>query len=49
MSWDEVAEKFHGCAAYGKLPPERAREVVAMVADLPALDDVRRLTALLVL
>jgi 2-methylcitrate dehydratase PrpD len=49
MSWDEVAEKFYGCAAYGKLPPERAREVVAMVADLPALGDVRRLTALLVI
>jgi 2-methylcitrate dehydratase PrpD len=47
MSWDEVADKFRGCASYGGLPPAKARDVVAMVADLPALKDVRTLTAAL--
>ena len=47
MDWDEVVEKFHGCAAFGGLPEERAREVVAMVADLPSLPDTSRLTAAL--
>lgn len=47
MSWEEVAEKFYGCAEFGGLRRDRAREVVAMVADLPALPDVRRLTAAL--
>jgi len=47
MSWEEVADKFHGCASYGGLPVEKAREVVKMVADLPSLRDVRMLTAAL--
>jgi 2-methylcitrate dehydratase PrpD len=48
MSWSEVAAKFEGCALYGGLSAARAREVIAMVEDLPALSDIRRLTALLV-
>jgi 2-methylcitrate dehydratase PrpD len=49
MSWSDVAAKFEGCASYGGLSPARTREVIAMVEDLPALDDIRRLTALLVI
>jgi hypothetical protein len=48
MSWSEVAAKFEGCALYGGLSATRAHEVIAMVEDLPALRDIRRLTALLV-
>lgn len=44
MSWQEVADKFYGCAGYGGLSVEKAREVVRMVADLPSLKDVRMLT-----
>jgi 2-methylcitrate dehydratase PrpD len=47
MDWEEVADKFYGCASYGGLPVEKAREVVKMVADLPSLKDVRTLTAAL--
>jgi 2-methylcitrate dehydratase PrpD len=47
MSWDEVADKFYGCASYGGLPSEKAREVVRIVADLPSLKNVRTLTAAL--
>jgi hypothetical protein len=47
MSWEEVADKFHGCARYGGLAMEKAREVVRIVADLPSLRDVRTLTAAL--
>jgi hypothetical protein len=47
MSWKEVVDKFHGCAGYGGLSSEKAREVVSMVADLPSLKDVRMLTAAL--
>jgi hypothetical protein len=42
-----MADKFHGCASYGGLPPAKAWDVVATVADLPALKDVRTLTAVL--
>jgi 2-methylcitrate dehydratase PrpD len=48
MSWSEVAAKFEGCALYGGLSATRVRDVIAMVEDLPALHDIRRLTALLV-
>ncbi|HTH99118.1 MAG TPA: MmgE/PrpD family protein [Stellaceae bacterium] len=44
MSWEEVAEKFMDCASYGGLERPKAREVVALVADLPAIKDIRRLT-----
>ncbi len=47
MSWDEVAAKFTECAGYGGLDASSIRHVVTTVADLPALDDVRRLTKLL--
>ncbi|MEJ1977883.1 MAG: MmgE/PrpD family protein [Acetobacteraceae bacterium] len=48
MSWSEVGAKFEECAGFGGIPAGQIREVIALVADLPALDDVRRLTALLV-
>lgn len=47
MSYDEVAEKFMGCADFAHWPVARARAVIEMVRHLEALADVRELTALL--
>jgi 2-methylcitrate dehydratase PrpD len=46
MSYDEVAEKFHGCAAFAEWPSAKATQVVEMVRKLETLADVRMLTAL---
>ena len=47
MSYDEVAEKFAGCAAFANWDEGRATQVVEMVRNLEALESVRDLTALL--
>ena len=47
MSYDEVAEKFAGCAAFANWDADRARQVVETVRDLESLESVRNLTALL--
>jgi 2-methylcitrate dehydratase PrpD len=49
MSYDEEAEKFGQCAAFAGWPAKKATEVVEKVRHLDRLDDVRRLTSLLVL
>ena len=46
MSFDEVAEKFLGCAAFAEWPASKAERVIAMVRKLEDLSDVRTLTAL---
>jgi 2-methylcitrate dehydratase PrpD len=46
MSYDEVAEKFQGCADYAEWPADRARKIVETVRHLEDLDDMRTLTAL---
>ena len=46
MSYDEVAEKFLGCAAYAEWPASKAKQVIAMVRKLEDVSDVRTLTAL---
>ena len=47
MSYDDVAEKFAGCAAFANWDDGRAKRVVAMVRDLESLRSVRELTRLL--
>ena len=47
MSYDEVAEKFAGCAAFAGWDEDRAGQVVEIVRDLESLESVRELTALL--
>ena len=49
MSYDEVADKFRGCADYAGLASDKAERVVEMVQGLEDLGDVRKLTALLVI
>jgi 2-methylcitrate dehydratase PrpD len=47
MSYDEVADKFRGCAAFAEWPGAKANQVVEMVRKLEDVSDVRVLTALL--
>jgi 2-methylcitrate dehydratase PrpD len=47
MSYDEVAEKFQGCAAFAEWPISKANQVIEMVRKLEDVSDVRTLTALL--
>lgn len=46
MSYDEVAEKFQGCAEYAEWPTDRTRKIVEIVKNLESLDDMRTLTQL---
>ena len=46
MSYDEVAEKFLGCAAFAEWPTSKANQVIDMVRKLEDVSDVRMLTAL---
>ena len=47
MSYDEVAEKFHGCAAFADWPTSKANQVIETVRKLEDASDIRTLTALL--
>ena len=47
MSYDEVAEKFRGCAAFAGWPTSNANQVIDIVRKLEGVSDVRTLTALL--
>ena len=47
MSYDEVAEKFAGCAEFAGWDRDRTSQVVETVRDLESLESVRELTALL--
>jgi 2-methylcitrate dehydratase PrpD len=46
MSYDEVAEKFHGCADFAQWPAAKADKIVELVRHLEEVDDMRTLTAL---
>src|SRR5450755_84842 len=46
MSYDEVAEKFHGCADFAEWPTARAHGIVELVRNLEDVQDMRTLTAL---
>jgi 2-methylcitrate dehydratase PrpD len=48
MSYDEVAEKFRGCASYADWPDEKTNRVIETVKHLEDLPDVSALTALCV-
>jgi 2-methylcitrate dehydratase PrpD len=47
MSYEEVADKFRGCAEFAEWPDNRSEEVIEMVRDLETVGSVRNLTALL--
>ena len=46
MSYDEVADKFRGCAAFAEWPSAEAKQVIELVRKLEDVPDVRTLTAL---
>jgi 2-methylcitrate dehydratase PrpD len=46
MSYDEVAEKFLGCAAFAEWPTSKTKQVVDVVRKLEDVADVRTLTTL---
>jgi 2-methylcitrate dehydratase PrpD len=45
MSFEEVAEKFQGCAAFASWPKAKTDRVIELVRNLENLSDVRTLTA----
>ena len=47
MSDDELAKKFHECAAWGRLPRASAEKIVDLVFGLEKLKNIRELTRLL--
>ncbi len=47
MSYDEVAEKFLGCAAFAEWPDAKAKQVIDLVRKLEDVSDIRAVTALL--
>ncbi len=48
MSYDEVAEKFYGCADFADWPDAKAKKIVDLVRNLESEPDMKRLTALCV-
>jgi 2-methylcitrate dehydratase PrpD len=46
MNYEEVAEKFRGCAEFARWPDSKAKAIVSLVRDLEREPDMRRLAAL---
>ena len=44
MSFDEVADKFRGCAEFSNWPSEKTEAVIESVKSLERLSDVSSLT-----
>jgi 2-methylcitrate dehydratase PrpD len=47
MSYDEVAEKFKGCAEFVKWPPSKTQSIIQSVKSLEMVSDVSKLAAAL--
>ena len=47
MTYDEVADKFRGCAEFAKWPASKTDSVIASVKSLESLSDVSKLVAAL--
>jgi hypothetical protein len=46
MSYDQVAEKFYGCAEYAKWPTGKSKQIVEFVRNLERATDMRELISL---
>jgi 2-methylcitrate dehydratase PrpD len=46
MSYEEVAEKFYGCAGFAQWPDSKAKQIVELVKNLESEPDMRRLITL---
>jgi hypothetical protein len=47
MSFEEVADKFRGCAEFAKWPREKAEGIITFVKTLENAPDMSKLTGLL--
>lgn len=47
MSYEQVADKFRGCAEYAHWPKEKSERIIETVRTLESVADVRQLTSLL--
>jgi hypothetical protein len=47
MTYDEVADKFRGCAEFAKWPAKKTDSVITLVKSLETVPDVSQLSALL--
>jgi hypothetical protein len=47
MSYDEVADKFRGCAEFAKWPAAKAESIIAVVKSLETVSDMSKLTPML--
>lgn len=47
MSYDEVADKFLGCAEFAEWPTSKGKQVINRVRTLEEISDVRLLTSLM--
>jgi 2-methylcitrate dehydratase PrpD len=46
MSYDEVADKFRGCARFAHWPQERAERIIELVRKLETVGNIKELTSL---
>lgn len=46
MSYDEVSEKFYGCADFAQWPNAKAKQIIELIKNLEAEPDMRRLITL---
>jgi 2-methylcitrate dehydratase PrpD len=44
MSYDEVADKFRGCAEFAKWPAAKAESIISSVKSLENVSDMSKLT-----
>lgn len=47
MTFEEVGEKFLGCASFADWPSDKSERIIELVASLASLDDLEELTACL--
>jgi 2-methylcitrate dehydratase PrpD len=47
MSYDEVADKFRGCAEFAKWPAQKTESIITLVKSLENAPNVNQLSALL--
>ncbi len=49
FSYDEVADKFRGCAEFARWPENKTEKIITLVADLDSLKNLNELVAALVI
>lgn len=47
MSYEQVADKFRGCAEFANWPKEKSEKIIDRVRTLESVNDIRQLTSLL--